>query len=50
MYEIFKQYKHDLKTATEKLKSFGVTEIIHLERVDVYLFYSGDKLINELKL
>ena len=26
MYEIFKQYKHDLKTATEKLAHFGVTE------------------------
>ena len=26
MYEIFKEYKHDLKTATEKLKPFGVTE------------------------
>ena len=50
MYEIFKEYKHDLKTATEKLKQFGVTEIIHLERVDVYLFYNGDKLINELKV
>ena len=50
MYEIFKHYKHDLKTATEKLSHFGVTEIVHLERVDVYLFYSGDKLINELKL
>ncbi len=50
MYEIFKQYKHDLKTATEKLKQFGVTKIIHLERVDVYLFYNGDKLINELKV
>ena len=50
MYEIFKHYKHDLKTATEKLKQFGVTEIVHLERVDVYLFYSGDKLINVLKV
>ena len=50
MYEIFKEYQHDLKTATEKLKPFGVTEIIHLERDDVYLFYSGDKLINELKV
>ena len=38
------------KTKKEKLKQFGVTKIIHLERVDVYLFYNGNKLINELKL
>lgn len=50
MYEIFRDYKHDLDLAVEKLAHFGVTKIKHIKTVNVYLFYAGNKLINKMQL
>jgi len=50
MYEIFRDCKHDLDLATQKLSHFGVTRIIHIKSVNVYLFYAGNKLINTMQL